>query len=285
MARPARTLAACPPPSAWPPAASPPRPLAGAAEAASSRQWGPAWVDPARIQGADSRSARSGCCFPPDQVVLGALQPARLNHAMGAEGESGSPASEPAAAAGTSGPNRRWLAAWLGRTLLPLRSGGSRPRWRLLRARSELSQQGAGALGCSRAGPGAARVNDGSQSTYELGAAERASSNKGPTWAGNPGQAATTRRQTTAPIDAGFCAPTSAAAAAGAWLETGTQLPDATANGRAITSCQRADRPAWVSIADLRWIGWPRYRTRAGRRGRRSAAAGGEPYRSELSIK
>jgi len=199
--------------------------------------------------------------FPADQVVLGALQPARLITALGAESDPGLPGGQPAAGgwerlgpepgAGwrLAGPERlllladeaepAWLAPWLAaRSELP---AAELERWRLQQGRPQAP----------------AEIND-DLNPFELGLADRVSLSKG-CYVGQETLAKlATYDGVKQQLRRWLWCPDPAAAAAGAGLASGTQLHDA--NGQRaglITSCQRlparADRPeCWIGLALVR---------------------------------
>ncbi len=199
--------------------------------------------------------------FPADQVVLGALQPARLITALGAEGDPGLPGSEPAAGSWERlgpEPGAGWRLAGPERLLLLADQAEPASLAPWLAARSELSAAELERWRLQQGRPQApAEIND-DLNPFELGLAERVSLNKG-CYVGQETLAKlATYDGVKQQLRRWFWCPDQAAAAAGAGLETGTQLHDANGQraGR-ITSCQRlparADQPAcWIGLALVR---------------------------------
>jgi len=151
----------------WPPAASPPPPACGGSPKVSSTPVGPGLGDqPPATAARFNPGASIGWLFPPaDQVGAGrALQPARLIHGLGAEGDPGLPGAsrQPAAGKRPGSGTRRLAGGWLGRSglLLARRFRRGRPAlapWLAARKRGS-QQRKLGALAAAAGpAPGAGR--------------------------------------------------------------------------------------------------------------------------------
>jgi len=143
----------------------------GFAEVPRRRQWGLAGESPAGYSGGEFTQALDLVLFPADQVVLGALQPARLITALEPRPIRVCPAASRSPAAERLGPEPRgaWLGGcWAGSVAAARRSAepaSLAPGWRPQRALSS----GSGALAAAQGRPQRRPRSMNDPSSLELG--------------------------------------------------------------------------------------------------------------------